>query len=77
MSKEQILAELPRLGRTDRREVWERLCQLEERDLLQGAEPTAEEKSMLDLELEEYQSSRDAGSSWEEVERRLASGSGA
>ena len=71
MNKTQIMEELPRLGLAERREIWERLCELEERDLLQGAEPTPEEKSLLDQELEEFQASPEAGSEWLEVRARL------
>ena len=71
MSKTQIMEELPRLGLADRREIWERLCELEERDLLQGAEPTPEEKFLLDQELEEFQATPEAGSEWQEVRARL------
>ncbi len=71
MSKTEIIEELPRLGLVDRREIWERLCELEERDLLQGAAPTPEEKILLDRELEEFQSSPEVGSEWQEVQARL------
>ena len=71
MSKTQIIEELPRLGLADRREIWERLCELEERDLLQGAVPNPEEKALLDQELEEFQSNPDAGATWQEVQARL------
>ena len=71
MSKTQIMEELPRLGLADRREIWERLCELEERDLLQGAEPTLEEKALLDRELEEFRASPEGGSEWLEVRARL------
>ena len=46
---------------------------LEKRDLLAGRAPTAEEKALLDRELEEYRKNPDAGSSWDEVEARLRS----
>jgi len=54
----------------DRREIFDRLCEMEERDLLNGG-ATPEEKAMLDRELEEYRRNPDAGSSWEEVEPRI------
>ena len=71
MSKSQILEELPRLGLADRREIWEQLCLLEERDLLQDAQPTPEDKKLLDDELAEYRSDSDSGSTWPEVQARL------
>ena len=71
MSKAEILQELPRLRHEERTEILERLCELEERDLLQGVGPTAEEKALLDTELETYRQSPDDGSSWPEVQARL------
>lgn len=71
MSKAEILNELPRLGLRERREIFERIGELEEQDLLKGGEPTAEEKALLDRELEEYRQKPEAGSPWEEVEARL------
>ncbi len=71
MSKAEILKELPALQPDDRREIFERLCDLEERDLLAGRAPTAEEKTLLDRELEDHRKNPDAGSSWKEVEARL------
>lgn len=70
MSKMEILAELPKLDVKDRREIFDRLCEMEERDLLNGV-VTPEEKSILDRELEEYRGNPEAGSTWDEVESRI------
>jgi len=70
MSKMEILAELPKLELADRREIFDRICEIEERDLITGG-ATDEEKALLDRELEEYRRSPEAGSSWNEVEARL------
>ena len=35
------------------------------------SKPTAEEKALLDRELEEYRQNPEAGSTWNEVEARL------
>jgi hypothetical protein len=70
MSKMEILAELPKLKLADRREIFDRICEIEERDLLTGGAPD-EEKAMLDRELAEYRKNPEAGSSWNEVEARL------
>jgi putative addiction module component (TIGR02574 family) len=70
MSKAEILAELPKLKLADRREILERICEIEERDLLAGG-ATSEEKALLDRELEEYRQNPEAGSTWSEVEARL------
>ena len=66
----EILAELPRLELADRREIFDRICEIEERDLITGG-ATDEEKALLDRELEEYRRHPEAGSSWNEVEARL------
>jgi hypothetical protein len=71
MSKAEILHELPKLGLHERREIFERIGELEEQDLLKGGEPTTEEKALLDRELEEFQKHPQAGSTWAEVEARL------
>jgi hypothetical protein len=70
MSKLEILAELPKLDISDRREIFDRLCEMEERDLINGV-VTPEEKSLLDRELEEYRRNPEAGSEWKEVESRI------
>jgi putative addiction module component (TIGR02574 family) len=61
---------LPKLKLADRREILERICEIEERDLLAGG-ATSEEKALLDRELEEYRQNPEAGSTWSEVEARL------
>jgi putative addiction module component (TIGR02574 family) len=71
MSKADILLELPKLELEERREIFDRICDIEERDLLNGGQPTPEEKALLDRELEEYKSNPKAGSTWAEVEARL------
>ena len=71
MSKAEILEELPRLALEERREIFERICEMEERDLLNGGKPSAAEMVLLDRELEEYKAAPEADSSWKEVEARL------
>ena len=71
MSKAEILLELPKLELADRREIFERICDMEERDLLNGSLPTVEEKALLDRELEAYRQNPEAGSTWAEVQARL------
>jgi hypothetical protein len=70
MSKMEILAELPKLELADRREIFDRICEMEERDLLTGG-ATDEEKVLLDRELEEYRRNPEAGSIWNEIEARI------
>ena len=74
MSKTEILEELPNLNSVELQEIRDRIWQLEEEELLSGrARPSAEEKELLDRELEDYSRTRDAGSSWEDVKSRLKS----
>ena len=70
MSKMEILAELPKLKLADRREIFDRICEMEERDLITGG-ATDEEKVLLYRELAEYRQNPEAGSSWDEVEARI------
>jgi hypothetical protein len=71
MSKTEILQELPKLALEERREILERICELEEKDLLSGGEPTSEEKDLLDRELDDYQQTLATGSPWQEVHARI------
>ena len=71
MSKAEILAELPRLKAADRAQVFQRLCELQEQDLIEGVGPTEEEKKMLDEALAEFQRDRDQGKPWREVLREI------
>ncbi len=71
MSKAEILAELPKLKLAERREIFDRICEIEEMELLHGSEPTAEEKELLDRELEDYRNDPRSGSTWEEVKARV------
>ncbi len=71
MSTAQILEELPRLSRPERREVFDRLYELEETDLLRFPEPDDTEKALLDRELEAYAQTPNAGAPSPEVAARL------
>jgi hypothetical protein len=71
VSKWEILEQLPNLGRKERREILDRIWEMEEADMLKGAEPDVEEKALLDREMEEFQANPNAGSEWKEVEPRL------
>jgi hypothetical protein len=67
MSNAKILAELPKLKVEERRQIYQRLCELQEQDLLNGAGPSEEEKKLLDAALAEYEQDRDRGRPWREV----------
>ena len=73
MSKGEILAELPKLKAAERTQVLERLCELQERDLLQGHGPTPEEKRLLDQALAEFERDGQRGEPWRDVLHRLQS----
>jgi len=72
MSKTEFLEELPKLTKTDRREIRLRLAELDSDDWLDDEEPlTIHEKALLEARLAAYAKDPDAGSTWEEVERRI------
>jgi hypothetical protein len=75
MSKAEILAELPKLKADERRQVFERLCELQEDDLLRGVGPTEEEKKLLDEALADFQRDGNPGTPWREVLREICSSS--
>jgi hypothetical protein len=67
VSKAEILAELPRLRAEDRIDLFERLCELQENDLLQGIGSGAEERQTLDEALAEFERDGQPGRPWREV----------
>jgi hypothetical protein len=70
MSKSEILAELPKLNPADRRNIFDQLCNMEERELFNGV-ATPAEKKLLDRESAACQSTGDPGSTWEAVGARI------
>jgi hypothetical protein len=72
MSKAEILEQLPKLNPVELQEIRDRIWQLEEEELLSGrADPSDEEKALLDREFEDFARTPNAGSSWEDVKSRL------
>ena len=72
MSKTDILEELPKLTKIERQEIRLRLAELDSDDWLDSEEPlTVHEKALLEARLAAYAKDPDAGSTWEEVERRI------
>jgi hypothetical protein len=71
MSKTEILAELPRLAAEDRTVLLQRLCELQEQDLLNGIGPSAKEKEILEAAWADYQKDRNPGTPWRETLRRI------
>ena len=71
MSTSEILAELPHLKAEDRTQVFQRLCELQESDLLHGAGPSDKEKLILDHALAELERDPDPGTPWRETLRQI------
>jgi hypothetical protein len=71
VSKAEILAELPGLKPEDRQSVLERLCELQENDLLEGRGPSAQERDLLDAAFAEFERDGNPGRPWREVLRAL------
>ena len=72
MSKVEILEELPKLTREERKEIRSRLAELDGNLWLDADDPlTDAEKALLDARLAAYEKDPDAGSSWAEVEARI------
>ena len=66
MSKTEILGELPKLSREDRREILDRLWTLEE-----ASGPTEAERHLLEEAQAAYDADRNNGTPWAEVQARL------
>jgi hypothetical protein len=66
MSKAEILGELPKLSREERREILDRLWALEEE-----SGPSEGERRLLEEAQAAYDADRNAGAPWSEVQARL------
>lgn len=73
MSKAAILAELPNLRAEERDQVLQRICELQEEEMLHGPGPGPGEKKILDDALAEFERDGNPGTPWREVLRRLRS----
>ena len=71
MSKAQILEELPRLTASDRSQLFARLAEIHETDLLEGGGPSPAERQALDEALTEFEHDPSPGESWREVFQQL------
>ena len=74
MSSAEIMAQLPRLKAEERRQLFERLCELQEQDLLSGVGPTPDEKRLLDEALAEFDRDGNPGTPWRDVLQALRAG---
>ena len=66
MSKEQILEELPKLTVSDRSQLFARLAELHEADLLDGP-PSPTERQALDEAFAEFERDPSPGEPWRKV----------
>ena len=71
MSKAEILEELPKLTISDRSQLFARLAELHEADLLAGGAPTPAERQALDQALAEFERDPSPGEPWREVFRQI------
>jgi len=71
MSKAEILAELPKLKADERHQLFQKLCELQEDDILRGQAPDPNERKMLDDALAEFERDGNPGTPWRDVLRRL------
>lgn len=76
MGKAEVLAELASLRPEERAQVMERLCELQEDDLLRGEGPTQGEREMLDRELARFEKDGDVGVPWREALGRIRASGG-
>ena len=71
MSKAQILEELPKLSANDRTQLFARLAELHEADLLAGGSPTPAERQALDEALADFERDPSPGEPWRNVIREI------
>lgn len=71
MSKAQILEELPKLSVSDRSQLFARLAELHEADLLAGGSPTQAERQALDEALADFERDPSPGEPWRNVFREI------
>ena len=71
MSKSEILQVLPNLSAEERREILDRLLQLEGEGWLNAADLTDEERQLIESRLEAHRQNPDAAIPWEDVEAKL------
>ena len=71
MSKAQILEALPKLTVSDRSQLFARLAELHEADLLDGSAPTPAERQALDEALADFERDPSPGEPWRDVFRQI------
>jgi putative addiction module component (TIGR02574 family) len=71
MSKVEILQVLPNLSAEERREILDKLLQLEGEGWLEAADLTDEERRLIESRLEAHRQNPEAAIPWENVEAKL------
>jgi len=71
MGKSEILTELPNLSARERREILDRLLQLEGDGWLDDADLTDDECQLIESRLEAHRQNPDAAIPWEDAEAKL------
>ena len=71
MSTAQIVEELRKLTVSDRSELFARLAELHEADLLDGGSPTPAERQALDEAFAEFERDASPGEPWRDVFRQI------
>lgn len=71
MSKADILSELPKLTREERREVVMKVHEIDGDDWLDEGDLSAEERAMLEARLAEHERNPGGAIPWNEFEARL------
>jgi putative addiction module component (TIGR02574 family) len=71
MGKTDILTELPRLSPDERREILDKIWELDGGDWLDRGELTDAERVLIEQRLAEHEANPNAAVPWDEVEARL------
>ena len=71
MSKAEILQVLPSLSVEERREILDKILQLEGEGWLDAADLTDEERRLIESRLEAHRQNPDAAIPWEDIEAKL------
>ena len=71
MSKTEIIAELSKLTPNDRREILDKIWELDGGDWLDNGELTQDERKLIEQRLAEHERNPEASIPWEEVDARF------
>jgi putative addiction module component (TIGR02574 family) len=71
MSKTEIIAELPKLTPNDRKEILDKIWELDGGEWLDSGELTQDERKLIEQRLAEHERNPETSIPWEEVDARL------